>query len=170
VSTVPPSILITPVGSLDRARRRLRDSGWVVHDGFDLTPDTWAVDGDRFVCVGTVAREEDEVAALFAALRGASLLVDLVDESARTRFVSDLGRVGPVTRLGGEDGPDALQPQDAELLDALSRGESIEATARRLGMSRRTAHRRLARARAALGAPTTAAAVARFARSAEPEC
>jgi DNA-binding CsgD family transcriptional regulator len=156
-----PTLLIAPAVGLDLARARLRVEGWTVREGFELPADRWAVDPST-VCVGTVASEAEEIAALLAALRGASLLVAIVDEPSRSRFIADLTHLGPVRRLTDAGDLRTLHPEDAALLAALAEGDSIDSAARRVGMSRRTAHRRLARARAVLGVRTNAAAVARF--------
>jgi hypothetical protein len=156
-----PTLRIAPAKALDLARTRMRAEGWSVQDGFDLPAAAWKVEAST-VCAGTVATEADEVAALLAALRGASLLVAIVDEQERNRFIGDLTHIGPVRRLTETGDPHFLHPEGAALLAALAGGHSIESAARRVGMSRRTAYRRLARARAMLGVRTNAAAVARF--------
>ena len=65
-------------------------------------------------------------------------------------------------RVDDTGDPGSLHPEDAALLAALADGDSVDAAARRVGLSLRTAHRRLRAARAALGVRTNAAAVARF--------
>jgi DNA-binding NarL/FixJ family response regulator len=61
----------------------------------------------------------------------------------------------------------ALDDGQRRLLELLGRGLSVSEAARRLHLSRRTAERRLAEARGALGAATNAEAVARV-REHEP--
>ena len=162
-----PTLLLAPPAGLDRARDRMRGEGWSVRDGFEIPDDAWAV-APSTVCVGVVATEADEVAALLAALRGASLLISIVDERSRSRFIADLTHLGPVRRLTDAGELRTLHAEDAALLAALAEGDSIDAAARRVGLSRRTAHRRLARARGVLGVRSNAAAVARFS-SLEPQ-
>jgi DNA-binding NarL/FixJ family response regulator len=55
----------------------------------------------------------------------------------------------------------ALDEEQEQLLELLARGMSVREAAKRLHLSRRTAERRLAEARAALGAATNAEAVLR---------
>jgi DNA-binding NarL/FixJ family response regulator len=165
--TSRPTLLIAPASVLDLARARMGAEGWLVRRGFDLPEGAWKVEAST-VCVGVVATDADEIAALLAALRGASLLIAIVDEHLRSRFIVDLTRVGTVRRLTTTGDPGSLHPDGAALLAALAEGDSIDSAARRVGMSRRTAHRRLARARATLGVRTNAAAVARFSSRGPP--
>jgi DNA-binding CsgD family transcriptional regulator len=68
----------------------------------------------------------------------------------------------PVVRH--EPGDDPLGPEHSSVLELLAEGLTVERAARRLFISRRTADRRLAEARIALGARTTTEAVARLIR------
>lgn len=74
------------------------------------------------------------------------------------------GAAGP----GGTDRPGsrvgALTAEQCDLLDLLAAGHSIAEAARLRYLSLRTANRRVADARAALGVPTTRAAVQAYAR------
>ena len=56
------------------------------------------------------------------------------------------------------------RPTSGRVIDLLTEGMTVEKAARRLFISRRTADRRLAEARIALGARTTTEAVARLLR------
>ena len=77
------------------------------------------------------------------------------------RLVDDLRRIGTVEhRLRPAE---TLSPEQRQLLGRLLAGETLGDTARLLHLSRRTADRRLAAARLALGAATTAEALRRAA-------
>jgi DNA-binding NarL/FixJ family response regulator len=117
------------------------------------------------VCVGRVTGPEDAARAVLAAVAGARLVVttgadrDLVDQ-----LVDDLRRLGEVDhRVGRSPGPTLSDDQRALLAHLLS-GATLGGAARHLHLSRRTADRRLAAARTALGARTTAEALSAAAR------
>jgi DNA-binding NarL/FixJ family response regulator len=117
------------------------------------------------VCVGRVRGPDDAARAVLAAVAGARVVVstdadrDLVDQ-----LVDDLRRLGDVDhRVGRAPGPDLTDDQRALLARLLS-GATLGDAARRLHLSRRTADRRLAAARTALGARTTAEALRAAAR------
>lgn len=155
--------------AIDRARDELRARGWLVADGFDSRPP-----GTRVVLCGTVATPRDAAAALLAALDGCGLVVRAsADAEVIERLVDDLRRIGEVEhRLGpegaaGPSGP-AVSPDGAALLALLADGLTLGAAADRMGISRRTADRRLAEARAALGARRTTEAIARITRAGRP--
>jgi DNA-binding NarL/FixJ family response regulator len=61
-----------------------------------------------------------------------------------------------------------LDRESINLLEALALGQTLEAAARSLSISRRTADRRLAAARRRLGVTTTAAALAKLASAPRP--
>jgi DNA-binding CsgD family transcriptional regulator len=118
----------------------------------------------RLVLVVHVAAVDDVAAAVQAALRGFSLVVvnraprDVADE-----LYEDLRRFGrlevrslpPPTPGGG------LSADERELVELLASGVSLGEAASALHISRRTADRRLASARQALGATTTPELIAR---------
>jgi DNA-binding NarL/FixJ family response regulator len=137
----------------------LRDGGWGVVDG-------WRTDaGPAVVCAGVVADEQDAAAALLAAVSGAGIAVDArADREVVDRLCSDLRTFGPIEhRLERRRRP-ALTVEQRELLALLADGLSLGDAAQRMHLSRRTADRRLAAARATLGAATTAEALRAFAR------
>jgi DNA-binding NarL/FixJ family response regulator len=154
------------VGGLRVAAERARLRGLAVTDGFAAArPGT--------ACRGAVSDESSAQQALLAALAGADLLV-AADADAATvdRLCDDLRRIGRVEHLTGDDATDGSQLDRLDddviaLLALLARGLSLGAAATRLHLSRRTADRRLAQARAALGAHGTAEVVARL-RGDEP--
>ena len=123
----------------------------------------------RTVCVGVVDDEASAADALLAALEGAGLVVEA--RAARAiidRLVDDLRRLGPVDhRTVGESTAEPVPhapPEAREILALLAEGCSLGEAAAVLGLSRRTADRRLAAARAALGVERTTEAVSQARR------
>lgn len=117
------------------------------------------------VCFGEVSSAADAAAAVLAAVSGARLVVaaraerDVIDQ-----LCDDLRRLGEVDHRLGEVAPPVLTQEQRALLAELLGGATLGDAARRLHLSRRTADRRLASARAALGVGTTAEALAAAAR------
>jgi DNA-binding NarL/FixJ family response regulator len=78
----------------------------------------------------------------------------------------DLSRLGDATTPAVTGtAKTLLDPQSYVLLQALAAGTTLAAAARSLSISRRTADRRLAAARAQLNVTTTAEALARLAHA-----
>jgi DNA-binding NarL/FixJ family response regulator len=123
-----------------------------------------------------VVDEESASAALLAALDGTRVIVHATASRAVVdRLCDDLRRLARVDLVDEASGVPASSPaaaarpstaelpeSGAELLDALAAGRTLGQAAASLGLSRRTADRRLAAAREALGARSTAEAVARW--------
>ena len=110
---------------------------------------------------------------VLAAARGSDVLVDAsqATEGVRAQLLEDLRRIGEVRvdPVAGEQrgtpgrrSPElpAIDDEARELLGLLADGLTLGTAAHRLNLSRRTADRRLASARRALGARTTAQAIA----------
>jgi DNA-binding CsgD family transcriptional regulator len=145
-------------GAVEAARRQAVTAGLELRDGWQpgAAPSLVA-------CTGVVATEEQAAAAVLAAARGASVIVDargprvLLD-----RLCDDLRRLGsldhrlPSSVAAADDG---LDDEQRHLLLLLAEGLSLGDAAARLHLSRRTADRRLAAARRALGVRTTTEAV-----------
>jgi DNA-directed RNA polymerase specialized sigma24 family protein len=145
-------------GEARRATDVARARGLIVVPGWDRAA------GSGTVCVGTVATDDDAAAAVLAAVGGADLVVsasaarDIVD-----RLCDDLRRLGEVDhRVGAASS--SLDVEDEYLLALLLGGADLGQAARTLHVSRRTADRRLARARAALDVTSTPAALREAAR------
>jgi DNA-binding CsgD family transcriptional regulator len=149
-------------GAAAREGGRLRAGGLEVVDGF-RTP---VPRGRAVVRVGAVASREDAVDALLAALDGAGLVIETTaDRAIVDRLVDDLRRLGPVDhRVGAAPEPPALDSDARAILGLLAEGHSLGEAAHLLGLSRRTADRRLAAAREALGVERTTEAIARAQR------
>jgi DNA-binding NarL/FixJ family response regulator len=153
--------------------RRLDRAGWAVRDGFVLPSEPWDLRSGRLVVSGDVRDVDDVPAAVLAAARGAGVVVvaDPAKPAGRD-LVADLSRIGTVRTdpgaaapepEGSGDGPELTVEQRA-LLDRLADGESIAGAAEAEFLSLRTANRRIAAARKALGARSTREAVVEYVR------
>jgi DNA-binding NarL/FixJ family response regulator len=114
-----------------------------------------------------VRGRDDAVQAVLAAVEGADLVIDAdADRDVIDRLCDDLRRLGTVDHRVEKmpPGPD-LTADERALLAALLGGASLGEAATALHLSRRTADRRLAAARRALGASTTTEALVRAARA-----
>lgn len=145
--------------------------GWTRRDGFELPPRPMDLAANRWICVGVIHDDTAAQAALGALVRGVGLAVALEGTSGfRLRVLDDLHHVGDVVIGGGPGGPVAgLSPDDEALLTALADGSTVDQAARRVLMSPRTAHRRLAAIRDAYRASNTTEAVARWLAEREQE-
>jgi hypothetical protein len=127
-------------------------------DGADVVRG-WRPGGRPAVCVGKVVDDGDAAKAVLAAVSGARLVVEAdAPREVIDRLCDDLGRIGRLDHRIGRDRP-ALSADERALLAELLAGAALGEAARALHLSRRTADRRLASARAALGAATTAEAL-----------
>ena len=113
-----------------------------------------------------VADPDDAARAVLAAVDGERLvLLATAERDVVDQLCDDLRRLGTLDhRIGVPAGP-VLSPEERALLAQLVGGATLGAAAKALHISRRTADRRLASARAALGARSTAEAVTLAARA-----
>jgi DNA-binding CsgD family transcriptional regulator len=157
---VPPLLLVDDDAACAAALEALRREGWHPHAGWSLPGGGWDHDRRRIVCHGGVQTPLQARAAVHAAARGAGIVAVVVpDAQVTVALYADLRRLGPVElRLGGP--PPPLDADQLRMLDLIARGATLDGVAAELSYSLRTVNRRLARARAALGAATTAEAVA----------
>jgi DNA-binding NarL/FixJ family response regulator len=164
----PLIVLEGPEGVADALLERLRAAGWQIVEGFPAGRASGVV-----MCHGRVETRDDAAAALLAALHGHGLVVESRAATAvLDALVDDLRHLGPVDHRGAEGSPGtvaaaphgAISPQARALLALLAEGLTLGEAAAHLGMSRRTADRRLAEARRALSAERTTEAVARARR------
>ena len=135
--------------------------------GWDLPAEPWNLARHGYVCTGTVSTPEDLERAVAAAARGVDLVIQgPVAPELLPGLVEDLRRIGTVefTTAAPALQHEQLNPDDAALLRLLAEGQSLADAARALHISRRTATRRLARARLALGVATNREAVVMAAR------
>lgn len=159
---VPPFVIVEGTDLAFRmAVRMATEAGWRVQPGFapPYRP-------GRIVRTGSVRTSAEAAAALLAAIAGQGLVThataprDVID-----RLVDDLRRLGPVDhRIGTAAETPGLEPEARAILGLLAEGHSLGEAAAILGISRRTADRRLAVGRRALGARRTTEAIARARR------
>ena len=119
------------------------------------------------VYTGQVTDERAAQHAVLAALAGADLIVAATaPREVIDRLCEDLRRLGTLDHQVGAPATQSHGLGDTEraLLELLLGGDSLGEAANALHLSRRTADRRLATARRALGAATTAEALAIAAR------
>ncbi|QGG94396.1 hypothetical protein [Actinomarinicola tropica] len=167
----PPLVVVegTP-GDVAQRRRFVERHGWVVVDGW-RTPAPRTATGP-VVRAGTVVDSEGAAAVVLAALEGDGVLVHATASGGTGRelvdqLCDDLRRIGPLEHhVGGSASSDApvLDDDQERLIELLAGGMRLGDAAAALHISRRTADRRLAAARLAYGAPTTAALLAAHAR------
>jgi DNA-binding NarL/FixJ family response regulator len=105
--------------------------------------------------------EEAARSVVLAAVAGAGAVVHgVAPREVLDRLCDDLRRLGPFEhRIEEPESTPLLGSDERALLQLLLAGASVGAAARSLHISRRTADRRLANARQALGAATTTEAV-----------
>ena len=154
---MPPLVVVE--GSdrdLQLAAQELAASGWRVEDGFAAP-----YRAGRVVRHGVVSSDALAAAALTAALAGQGLVVRVgASRDVLDRFLGDLRHVGPVERRPAlVAATPQLETEDRAILGLLAEGHSLGEAAALLGLSRRTADRRLARGRRVLGAQRTTEAI-----------
>lgn len=161
----PVVVIEGPAGCAAAEVERLRATGARIVDGF--RPPAHPAGA---VCIGVIDTEAAAVEALLAVLAGAGLVAEArADRAIVDRLVDDLRRRGPVDhRVVGVNavsgaGPD-LSVEARAILGMLAMGLSLGEAAHVLGLARRTADRRLAEARRALGVTRTTEAIAKARR------
>ncbi|MEH1016490.1 LuxR family transcriptional regulator [Micromonospora sp. CPCC 206060] len=142
--------------------RALTRDGWHTREGFALISDSWDVSDARLVLFGRVTDDDTVRLVVLAAARGAGVVAVVDPTSHRGRALrADLDRLAlaPATPTRV-----SLRPEQVALLARLAAGETIAAAAAGEFLSLRTANRRIAAARAALGVRTTREAVLAYLR------
>ena len=124
----------------------------------------WDLSGDGLVWPVTVADRSRCPAVLEAVIRGVAVVVRVLEPMSvptTARFVDELHRAagGRVAADRVGDGLGRLTAEQRRLLDALAGGVTVADAGAALGLSTRTASRRLTEARVALGCATTVEAV-----------
>ena len=116
---------------------------------------------------GIVASDRDAAAAVLAALAGYGLVLEIrIDGPSLDRLLDDLRHLGSVRQITvGAPAAPAIDEEARQLLRLLAGGTTLGEAARTMGISRRTADRRLAAIRVALGVDRTVEAVAVAGRS-----
>ncbi|MGH3711945.1 MAG: LuxR family transcriptional regulator [Micromonosporaceae bacterium] len=166
-----PRYLLQTTADATTVLRRLARSGWKTREGFALPDPAWDVSDKQLLLFGRVPDLETAALAVLAAARGAGVvaIADADAEPGRS-LLADLARIGPVGRdadeAPGESTEDdlPLTEEQRALLARLAAGETIAAAATSEFLSLRTANRRIAQARAALGVRTTREAVLAYLR------
>lgn len=166
-----PRYLLGTTADATTVLRRLAREGWKTREGFALPDPAWDVSDKQLLLFGRVADMETAALAVIAAARGAGVVViaDADAEPGRS-LLADLGRIGPVGTDADDTPGDAaeddlpLTEEQRALLARLADGETIAAAAVSEFLSLRTANRRIAQARAALGVRTTREAVLAYLR------
>ena len=130
----------------------------VVHEFGEGRPGT--------VVVAAVTDDASAGAAVLAAVRGSSLVLDAssLPAEAIDRLCDDLRRLGEVDRRDGRPLPaptaeTVIDDDGMAVLRRLAQGQHLGEAAAALHLSRRTADRRLAAAKDALGAASTVEAI-----------
>jgi hypothetical protein len=169
-----PRFVVATATDATVALRRLARAGWHTREGFAITDPAWDVADQKLVLYGRVGDLDTAELAVHAAARGAGL-VAITDAGSDVgqALLADLSRLGPVTRdpeaeLAAEPEDKVLLPEQRALLERLANGETIAAAAAAEFLSLRTANRRIAQAREALGVRTTREAVLAYLRQRRP--
>ena len=135
-------------------------AGWRTTTLADLPDEPFDLADRRLVVAASVTDADSARATLVAAARGCAVVVDItMDHEATAEFIEDLGRIVDLAA------PSERVPLDGDqlmLLERLATGVTLVDAARQLGLSRRTATRRLADARRRLGTTSTTTAVRVF--------
>jgi len=121
---------------------------------------------DSYDLAGTTAGVHvvDDATAAIAldfALRGANLVaqVDLMGVR-RAEFLDHLRRISVIAEAPNISSPGTLTPEERDLVHALRSGATVAEAAARVGMSRRTASRRLLELRRRFGVESVAGLLA----------
>jgi DNA-binding NarL/FixJ family response regulator len=143
----------------------LAGRGWRPRHGFTAPDEPWDLAAQRHLAVGAISTAEEAAAALLLAVRGALLVVTIDGEQPWAEaFRADLDRLSGTAAPAAPGRPIPLSTEQRQLFDLLAQGRSIAAAAEELFVSLRTANRRIAEARKALGAGTTSEAVVAYMR------
>jgi DNA-binding NarL/FixJ family response regulator len=157
-----PLIVAESASAAGTAVAALRRDGWTPVSADGLPAQPWDLTARRLLVTCRVERARECSAALLAAARGAGVVaVSAAGSTELAMFYDELSRLGRVTFAADPTEP-TLTPEQRRLLELLAEGETLRGAARRLSLSRRTAHRRLADARAVLGVGSTVEAVLAF--------
>ena len=171
--SVAPRYVVVSGTDATTALRKLARAGWTTREGFALTDQQWDVTDAKLALFGRVGDADTAELALLAAARGAAVvaITDPGSDIGRA-LLADLARIGPVTTDPDADleedadpgNSPQLAPEQRALLERLANGETIAAAAAAEFLSLRTANRRIAEAREALGVRTTREAVLAYLR------
>jgi DNA-binding CsgD family transcriptional regulator len=164
VTGTPPYLVLAAGADLDAAAAELGRQGWRLHPGLAPPEEPWDLGPARLIAVAPLPDLAAAQAALLCAVRGAGLVVGL-DPAApwAAGFRADLRSLAPAPEVAAAPAGD-LSPDQRDILELLAAGNSIAQAARLRFLSLRTANRRVAEARDALGVATTREAVLAYVR------
>jgi len=163
---IKAQFVLAEVGAVADALAAMEEAGVSIVRGWQLPDEPWDLTRRQIACAGRIATRADLEDALLAAARGAALVVEgPVPAELFAPLVEDLRRLGDVEHRCSS----GLDAQQRRILRLLGEGLSIREVADQLFISRRTADRRLAAARAELGVGTNNEAVVAVARHASGE-
>jgi hypothetical protein len=152
----PLVVVEGPTESVLAAVADARSAGWRVRPGWAAPADATA----DLVLTGDVASGADARAAVLTVMAGLGVIVHATaDRDIVDVLCDDLRHLGPLDHRVGADPGSRLGPEDRGMLELLAEGMTLGQAASRLHLSRRSADRRLASARAALGVGTSGEAV-----------
>jgi len=160
-----PATVTAEADVVARAEAALRAAGWTVVPSFELADAPFDLSNRRIACSAYVGAIDDVASAVLAAVRGAAVVARCDEPELAEMLADDLARVTTVDRsfMDAERAPAGpLDPEQRRVLELLARGATIGEVAAELYLSTRTAERRLAAARRALGVRTTAEALREF--------
>ena len=146
-----PLVLVESASAHAAAVAEVSGAGWVVVASAPRPGQVWN---------SVVTDRSTAAAAVLAAIRGCGLIV-LADRTLAADVADDLRGLGSVHYR--DDTTPVLDVSSWAMLHAVARGHTVDAAARMLHLSVRTAERRLAAAQRALQVPSLAAAVAQLA-------
>ena len=157
-----PLVLAESAAAAGAAVAALRRDGWTPVDVGALPAEPWDLSGLQLLVAGSIGSADERAAVLVAAARGAGVVaLTPRDRAELATFFDELARLGHV-ELARDGRAAALTHEQRRILELLAAGDTVREAADRLSLSRRTAHRRLAEARAVLGVGTTAEAMLVF--------
>ena len=161
-----PLVVLALDGDPNPAVRKATADGWRPQRSLDVPEGPWDLGAARHLAVGSIEHADAAAAALLLAVRGAGLVVFLDPEAPWAGgFLADLDRIAaPAPDTADSRTAMPLTDEQCALLDLLAAGASIASAAASLYVSLRTANRRIADARKALGAASTSEAVVAYSR------
>jgi DNA-binding CsgD family transcriptional regulator len=165
-----PLVVLPLDGDPNPAVRKATADGWRPERSLDVPEEPWDLGAARHLAVASIETAESAAAALLLAVRGAGLVVFLdPDAPWAGGFLADLDRIDTpapdiIDAGAGAGAAIPLSDEQCALLDLLAAGASIASAAASLYVSLRTANRRIAEARKALGAASTSEAVVAYSR------
>jgi hypothetical protein len=150
-------VVVEGVSSAAAARRAVVESGRPACESWDGRTGT--------LCSGIVRTASDAERVVLAALSGADLVVDCrASREVTDDMCDDLRRLGRLDHRVATQLMPVLDGDQRALLTAMAAGSSLGDAAVELHLSRRTADRRIAAARAALCATSTTEAIMKATR------